>query len=106
MRWCDLTTFLMNLMYFSFTAAEEKNEMQKLEERARQLAAESVADQPKQDKGILFVRLVLLLSRLKNMIIKNSVLFTLNHIKGYSLLKLLFHHLKFTLIEVCIIKKM
>ena len=32
--------------------------MQKLEEKARQLAEESVRDQPKPDKGILFVRSV------------------------------------------------
>ena len=30
--------------------------MQKLEEKARQLAEEAVRDQPKPDKGILFVR--------------------------------------------------
>ena len=36
----------------------EKNEMQKLEERARQLAEESIADQAKPEKGILFVRWV------------------------------------------------
>ena len=34
----------------------EKDEMQKLEERARQLAEESMKDTPKPDKGILFVR--------------------------------------------------
>ncbi|XP_013420306.1 pre-mRNA-splicing factor SYF1 [Lingula anatina] len=37
-------------------ASEEKNEMEKLEERARQLAEEAVRDQPKPQKGILFVR--------------------------------------------------
>ncbi|KAK2191584.1 hypothetical protein NP493_50g00025 [Ridgeia piscesae] len=36
--------------------AAEKDEMQKLEERARQLAEESLKDKPKSDKGILFVR--------------------------------------------------
>ncbi|XP_062622386.1 pre-mRNA-splicing factor SYF1-like [Saccostrea cucullata] len=36
--------------------AAEKDNMQKLEERARQLAEESVKDQAKPDKGILFVR--------------------------------------------------
>ncbi|XP_074655253.1 pre-mRNA-splicing factor SYF1-like [Tubulanus polymorphus] len=35
---------------------DRPNEMQKLEERARQLAEESLKDQPKPDKGILFVR--------------------------------------------------
>ena len=37
-------------------AGAEQNEMQKLEQRARQLAEEAVADKPKVDKGILFVR--------------------------------------------------
>ncbi len=32
--------------------------MQKLEEKARELAEEAVRDQAKPDKGILFVRLV------------------------------------------------
>lgn len=35
--------------------------MQRLEERARQLAEESVKDQAKTDKGILFVRLVVVM---------------------------------------------
>ena len=35
---------------------DEKDEMKKLEERARQLAEESASDRPKIDKGILFVR--------------------------------------------------
>ena len=39
-----------------FISDEQKNEMQKLEEKARQLAEEAVRDQPKPDKGILFVR--------------------------------------------------
>ena len=47
----------MYLCMFIYPEAE-RDEMQKLEERARQLAAESMADQPQQDKGILFVRLV------------------------------------------------
>lgn len=37
-------------------AGESSDNMQKLEERARQLAEESVKDQAKPDKGILFVR--------------------------------------------------
>ena len=36
--------------------ASEADEMQKLEEKARQIAEEAVADAPKPDKGILFVR--------------------------------------------------
>lgn len=39
---------------------EEKDEMTKLEERARQLAAEAIRDQAKPDKGILFVRYIVL----------------------------------------------
>ena len=35
---------------------EEKNDMQRLEEKARQLAEESIRDQPKTDKNIMFVR--------------------------------------------------
>ena len=35
---------------------QEKSEMEKLEEKARQLAEEAVQDEAKPDKGILFVR--------------------------------------------------
>ena len=41
-----------------FATDEEKNEMQRLEEKARALAEEAVRDAPKPDKGILFVRYV------------------------------------------------
>ena len=43
-------------MLLLLAEAAEKDEMQKLEERARQLAEESLKDKPKSDKGILFVR--------------------------------------------------
>ena len=46
-------------MCFLHTDTGDKNEMQKLEEKARQLAEEAMKDQPpKPDKGILFVRCV------------------------------------------------
>ena len=47
------------MLSFNLISDEQKNEMQKLEEKARQLAEEAVRDQPKPDKGILFVRLAL-----------------------------------------------
>lgn len=48
----------VKFMYCMFLTGEsmDKDNMQKLEERARQLAEESVKDQAKPDKGILFVR--------------------------------------------------
>ena len=43
---------------FSTGGEETSDEMKKLEEKARQLAEESMKDQNKPEKGILFVRLV------------------------------------------------
>lgn len=47
----------VHVLYMFLTGESmDKDNMQKLEERARQLAEESVKDQAKPDKGILFVR--------------------------------------------------
>lgn len=55
--WADLCVALVaNAKWI--VADEQKDEMQKLEEKARELAEEAVRDQAKPDKGILFVRLV------------------------------------------------
>ncbi len=49
--------FILPFLYLPGDEGEaEKDEMQKLEEKARQLAEESAKDQAKPDKGILFVR--------------------------------------------------
>ena len=53
------------------TGDGEKDEMQKLEERARQLAEESLKDTPKPDKGILFVRCIIML--LLNLPLSNNM---------------------------------
>ena len=42
--------------FYSLGGGDTNDEMQKLEEKARQLAEESMKDQAKPDKGILFVR--------------------------------------------------
>ena len=45
------------LIFYSAGGGDTSDEMQKLEEKARQLAEESMKDQTnKPDKGILFVR--------------------------------------------------
>jgi hypothetical protein len=50
----SIYSFTSSLHFFSETG--QTDDMKRLEEKAKQLAEESLRDQPKQDKNILFVR--------------------------------------------------